>query len=510
MRMRQRLRFLHRFAVRDLLEPTARRSTRASGSSMAIVTALTLAAIGLALGSSEIKRAALARDRVLCLWVGNPNQKKFDPVLRDRLENDLRSKLGGGFLGGYPFHVYKYSWLAPGGAGAPHLEAILGRSLAPGDPLLTRCHLSDGAIFDGSDQGGVIISEKMRETLGLPRRAVPSTLTLELESGEREKVPLVGVVEKLPNGHEFVMTEKTFDELRIKGASPRAITIETGPVPADWPPPDAIPPEMLAEMRPFLEKFGVAGLPTIETKPDGRKVWIVRTESTDPPRLWQWATLLRGIRDTLHATDSKFADLSELHALEIQGDPPPAAENWRMVGFYVQTLEDLSSAAAFLRGPSYKLNDVQDDVIEDLKLYDRASSRMLLSCLLGAAVLLASSCANLRAIQELRSELKLGEIGMLKAMGMDNGLLRGVFAYEAVLVWCAGTLVGLSAGYAIGAALSWAFLAETRAEILVGFWCPWYIVGLLPLITGPTFLFSALLGTRRARRASPIMTLSPS
>ena len=125
-------------------------------------------------------------------------------------------------------------------------------------------------------------------------------------------------------------------------------------------------------------------------------------------------------------------------------------------------------------------------------------------------MLLASSCANLKVIQELRSELKRGEIGMLKAMGMSSGLLSGVFLYEAALVWVVGTVVGLSVGFGLGAVLSWVFIVpSTPAKILVGFWCPWYI-WLLPLITGPTFLFSAFWGIRRARRSPPIVTLRSS
>ena len=69
----------------------------------------------------------------------------------------------------------------------------------------------------------------------------------------------------------------------------------------------------------------------------------------------------------------------------------------------------------------------------------------------------------------------------------------------------------LALGFGLGALLSWLFIATPGipSEILVGFWCPWYI-WLLPLITGPTFLFSAFWGIRRVRRSPPIETLKSS
>ena len=55
---------------------------------MALVTALTLASVGLALGTTEIKRAELTNDPLtLCLWLGDPNMTEgINKPLWDHLD----------------------------------------------------------------------------------------------------------------------------------------------------------------------------------------------------------------------------------------------------------------------------------------------------------------------------------------------------------------------------------------------------------------------------------------
>ena len=117
------------------------------------------------------------------------------------------------------------------------------------------------------------------------------------------------------------------------------------------------------------------------------------------------------------------------------------------------------------------------------------------------------SAGNMLVIQLLTARQKVQEIGMIQAMGMDQGLLLQVFLTEAVLVWLFGLLVAV--GLLIpGILISVRILAEEPAQRDLWFHLPWlYRVGL----AGFALLISVLctgFATMWTIRSSPVQNLS--
>src|SRR4051812_37008938 len=108
----QLVRFIHRFASRDLLRGGAWRATVVNIGSTALVTAVTLTAIGLALGARERQRIEMQERGLPPLFCGNPNVKDvLTPSLCTQLEKALvdNKELGKGAAQIYPFHVQEWS-----------------------------------------------------------------------------------------------------------------------------------------------------------------------------------------------------------------------------------------------------------------------------------------------------------------------------------------------------------------------------------------------------------------
>jgi hypothetical protein len=536
--LRQRLRFLHWFATRDLFEENARRTTFVNCGSIALVTALTLAAFGLALGVRALRLKKLAENPLaLCLWIGETTTSpRINPeALRD-LDTTLRKALGTGFVGCYPFFVQDQNWVPLQSDAAVPIGL---RTIAPGDPLLSSLMgpghpPHHGGPFTQPNQDGVIVTETMLDKL-IPqprpaeatrgprlsaetvspalhraRDAYPSELKLRLVGADKP-VPLVGVIDGvMPYGLEVLMTQDYEDRIRTEDSNGQVRVVYTGPAPESWPflrlepDLDKLPKNLLTSLT--SDTFGIHSVRTEYPVEDQPPVWRLETSLEGGLLRSSWKVALEAIRDAMTAEGK--APPPEFVSL-MRPDPhetvrPPERKAFDMAGVYVADLGHLEPAGEVLAARKFY---VPWDVIEQLKGIDSASSRALLATLVTAFVFLANGCANMRVIQKLRAEQKQTEMGMLKAMGMDDGLMRETCLYEAAVVWAAGSVVGLALGLVVGLGLSAAFLAERLNDVLVGFPCPWWLWLGVPAVTGLTFFWSSISGTRAARCASPIETL---
>ena len=531
MTWRQRLRFLHWFALSDLYEPNAYRTTRVNRRSVALVTALSILAFGLAEGTREVRLAQFrANPMTLCLWIGDPNETaRIDTRLQQEMSDALRRRLGPGFRAACPFQRLLYGWYLSDAAenrdtrsGTARDTLIEGRTLSADDPFLEglKGHFVQGGPFTAPEHGGVIVTRRMLELLRLiptetaeaplKKAAVvyPKTLALRVFNApdERKDVPVVGVIDLvLPNGQQFVVTAGYERRLRKEMAPIRAPRVQTGPVPADWPARSGLPPrvkDLLAG-----ETYNILRLSRRARPEDGRPVWVVETGHASGLLIRTWRTFLEAVRaimkeENLPDPPEFVSELKLLDATQEDADDPPA---FRMAGVYLTDLPALEPAAALLRH-DFQF-PVNEEVIEQIKAIDKNSQQAMIASTVLALVLLTNGCSNMRVIQKLRAELKLTEIGMLKAMGMSHGLLRGLHLYEAWLVWRAGTIAGVLAGLAGGYSIHGLLGREGAAGVVLGFRCPWLFLMLVPIATGLCFLWSAVSGTSDARHASPIETL---
>jgi hypothetical protein len=592
----QGTRFVHRFAGRDLIHGGAWRPTIVNIFSTALVTAVTLTAIGLALGSAERKRLEMQERGLPPLYCGNPSiQGMVGADLPARLDEALDKKFGKGAARSYPFHALQELNFT----GSKRPVPMRGRTVVEGDPIRKRVKLLRGEWPAQAVDAGFVVTEQFLEKIGKPNANPPLDVNLELKNSDRA-VSVIGVVDHLPLTDDFVLTEAYYRELSKWDWEGRSVWAESGPVGPGWPDPAQLDGNPITALendkiaRPQPTPAGAGKVPRWNLTADDNKERTRRT----------WVKHFKDLRDALNKKDDKdFADVDKIqlgprdvcdvrlmdavnesdspaegnnvifvaavngklqfrifenngqrvvntdevklkeearpiNALRKQLDglwPPHSLtesektgviaavasivgytprqgpfiprQDWHLIGIYADTLDHLKEARAVATSDPFFLPE-QKDKVYDLENFEQASSRPLWGAVIAGLVLLLNSCANLMVIQQLRAALKVAEIGMLKAMGMGAGLLRTVFLYEGLLIWVAGTLIGIPVGYGLGVGVSAAFIAEP-GHVLEAFYCPGYL-WLLPFVLLPFFLFSTWFGTRRSRRLPPIQTLRSS
>ena len=492
----QRLRFLFGFAWQDLFERNARRTTRVLLVTVAVLSGFTLAVYGLALGYEHVRLRRLERDPLArCLWA---TVRTFGDKVQPRQLDALRGRLGESSC--HPFREAEMDWFVrAGGDGLARSTSLTGRTLAPGDPLLQSLPLRSGRGFERPDEAGVIVTESMLRVLDQPANVVSLRLRSRA-SGEPVDVPLLGVTQgPLPMGHFFLLTEDYHRRLLTEDPNPAVAAVRTGPVPESWPTPDRLP----QTIKDALETYKILP-PRIERRADGGKVWLLESSEEAQPRS-VWLALVNNIHELMLEADRTLKPAPQFVRIVIptviRGQPPMGYDG---VGIYVRDLPELKPAAEVAQEAGLLVNR---DVIEQIEAIGRVSQRAVLLLTVVVLVLGALSFWNIKVIQELRSLQKVSEIGMLKAIGMSNGLLRQVYLAEASLVWGIGTVGGAVLGLAAGLAAS-CTLAEHADERWAAFYCPWYVWLGVAALAGAACWLSTLSATRRARRASPIETLS--
>lgn len=573
MNLWRRLRFLRWLAVRDLYEPNALRVTKVNRRSIAVVTGLTVLALGIAWGTRGLKLKEFEDDPLaLCLWVGLPNREgEFDEPRLEAMRAALAARLGPGFREVHGFSPLREQWYKYMD-GLGQLVAIAGRTLEPGDPLLDslKSKLLAGRLFDSDESAGVIVTAGMLEELrpdlksalaalkrrarskvggpawlgqwlGRPRAADDDTgaspaepinesdllADLELHAlgapGQRVPVKVWAIVDvTLPFEQSFIVTAEYAKAIRALKAPLTARGVETGPVPADWPRP------------PILAQLDLAALPAgptpsglpraaLEVLKDATTFQLSEARAVARPGQTIWRLLTSAPDGLMEAT---WADLLDRLAKAMGGAPAEFTQRRRLIdtrrAMTTTTETGHRMAAVYLRGvaalrPAIDLfgeappgkpfpYPVLKEGIDQIDAIDRGSQYAFATIAALAIVLLLNGCSNMRVIQKLRSELKLTEIGMLKAMGMSSWLLWGFFVLEAGLIWLRGTLWGLALGLAVGYGIGAILSGPGALGVVLAFEWHWLFL-LVPLTTWAFFTASAIAGTRPARRASPIETL---
>ena len=500
----QRLRFLFGYAWQDLFERNARRTTRVLVVTVAVLSGFTLAVYGLALGYERVRLQRLKRDPLaLCLWasagtLGN----KITPERLAALRADLAQRPGAPAC--YPFYEAEIDWFVrPREGEATRSTSLMGRTLAPGDPLPLSLPLRRGAGFTRADDEGVVVTDSLLRILEQPTEPPPTTLRLRSHaSGAPIDVPVLGVLQgPLPLDHSFLLTEAYYHRLLTEDPNPAVANIRTGPVPAAWPMPDRLP----QTIKNALSTYEILP-PLPEKRADGSTVWLLRSSENPPPLRSNWRICVNRIYELMLESDRKLKPAPDFVRINVPSVVVKIRKpsGYDGAGLYVADLPQLAPAAEAARMAGLLVND---DVIQQIHAINRASRLAVLLLTVVVVVLGGLSFWNIKVIQELRSLQKVAEIGMLKAIGMGDGLLRQVFLAEATVVWALGAAGGGLLGLAAGLTTAWA-LAAAPDERFTSFYCPWYVWAGVAGLAGLACWLSTLSATRAARRASPIETLS--
>ena len=128
---------------------------------------------------------------------------------------------------------------------------------------------------------------------------------------------------------------------------------------------------------------------------------------------------------------------------------------------------------------------------------------LVVTGLLGIAVVIALiGVGNTLALSVVE---RRQENGLLRALGLTRGQLRGLLAWEAVLVAGVAALLGVLLGGAYGLIGAASVLGEVGEIVLA---VPWLQVGAIVVVATLAGLLASVLPARRAARTSPVAAIA--
>lgn len=128
---------------------------------------------------------------------------------------------------------------------------------------------------------------------------------------------------------------------------------------------------------------------------------------------------------------------------------------------------------------------------------------LIVTALLGVAVLIALiGVGNTLALSVIE---RRQENGLMRALGLTRGQLRGLLAWEALLVAGVAAVLGVVIGSAYGLAGTSAILGQAGELVLD---IPWLQVGAVVGVATVAGVLASVLPARRAARTSPVAAMS--
>jgi putative ABC transport system permease protein len=128
---------------------------------------------------------------------------------------------------------------------------------------------------------------------------------------------------------------------------------------------------------------------------------------------------------------------------------------------------------------------------------------LIVTGLLGIAVVIALiGVGNTLALSVVE---RRQENGLLRALGLTRGQLRGLLAWEAVLVAGVAAVLGVVLGTAYGLIGAASVLGAIGDLVLV---VPWLQIGAIVVVATVAGLLASVLPARRAARTSPVAAIA--
>jgi hypothetical protein len=507
------------FAFQDLTAWGAWRTTLAVLVNLSFVCAVVIGAFGLIYGASRVGRQRLESQRwSLRLLLGDNLDTCGD--LTEEFLNDLRRRINGKLPEGReihtvsPFRVPEYSFLNAGGDARP----LLGRTISLCDgrsslehPLLRDCPLRRGRGFRGPDDPGVLVCPSMLRDLGY--RRIPNKLIAWVNAKKRD-VPIVGVLDRdLPERNvRFIITE-TYD-LDLSAPDPPLDYVYTGPMHSDWPHPDDFPERLRTAISKKLPSQDYHPLQIEEDVLTGDRRLLLRWKGrkSDRPAESDWRLLLEQLRRLL---DEHFGTQGSEDFVQKLDDrdqiPEPKADpakSYDMVGLYFEQVDDLLPAVDVCESTPELKGHVDRGMADQLTSLHRQSSALLNLAWRTQAALIIMAVCNLWIIEVLRASKKVGEAGMLRAIGMSRwGLLMKLILPEVLILWAVGAGLGIWIGWLGGTQIA-DKLYKSPLEAGWGFVFTTYGVVWVLLVAAGISVTSSLLATLRWYWCAPAQLLS--
>jgi putative ABC transport system permease protein len=128
---------------------------------------------------------------------------------------------------------------------------------------------------------------------------------------------------------------------------------------------------------------------------------------------------------------------------------------------------------------------------------------LVVTGLLGVAVVIALiGVGNTLALSVVE---RRQENGLLRALGLTRGQLRGLLAWEAALVAGVASVLGVVLGGVYGISGAASVLGDQRVLVLA---VPWLQVGAIVVVATVAGLLASVLPARRAARTAPVAAIA--
>jgi len=506
------------FAWRDL---TARHAI--SGSIVIVMTvALVVAGILLGVGLIRGQEAARLQDltrRPLAIWVGSTSiHGEFTSEIQGSLERALATRIGKST--GYSIHPFHQVLLQVEHRDGKRVPKIRGRTATANDPILRKLNYRRGEAFRTNEDCGVIVTPEFLAEAGYAESdEPPSKIGLkELGWPALESVTVLGVIDsQLPLKYDFLLAEAYAARLLTSFPRGEFWRVVIGPVPRTM----EMPTELSPSTMKLLEQWKRAAhvkvtdvLPALDDtgnprkSPDGRSYWRLETNSANKaPRVW-WEIvneLAENFQQAKVLTEEERADFQHMDFIDADtSEKPDGWENHDAAGVFVNDLSLLDPAADACREVGLATND---DIRKDRKEIGTWAEEWWRLILLAAPVAASGGFAVLMLVNWIRARRKLADIGLLKGIGTTDCLIRRALFAEAVLVWLAGTGLGVIAGTGLGYLISF-YRAKVSEDWQLGFNCPAWIYAVTIFLSGIACWASLRLSTWKAVKDPPITSLS--
>lgn len=502
------------FAIQDLWAPGARRTTIAVFLTILLISAFTLAAYGLAIGSARVDCYRIEKDPLaLCLLVGDRiNTKgKVTATVRDMLDATVSDSIPdkAAYRGCFPFRVNEFFVNRVDGRG---MTALLARTILieeeRRDPLMQSRPLRPGGRdFDGPADKGIIVSPRMLAELGLPQSLEQLDFVEIQVSGQLLEIAVLGIMQDdLPGALDFVIPEAY--EQMLTTTDPKPLQwVFTNAMPQDWPQPSNFP----APIKGMFNTWKM-DLPLMESQEDGRRILMLQSRRPDDewPTFAAWGRYARRLMTEMeklgYSTNKEFTKLDHRGQLE-ELQAKQLSKNCDMAGLYFTDTDQLTPAANACDRVAEVHGTVNRDVIDQLESIAGQREVALGIVTIFEAVVMVMAGWNLIVIQVLRAAQKTTEAGMLKAIGMTRGLLFSLVLIEAALVWAIASGLGILTGWIAGNKMSLRWYADPQ-EGIIGYDCSLTLLLAVLLGSCAFCLLSSLFATWAWHRNSPAKLLS--
>ncbi len=340
------------------------------------------------------------------------------------------------------------------------------------------------------------MSRKLLEELGWQANDTePRELFIEAPTRELVSVPLKGVYDELPWGHQFVVDKNCYAAFLQKHAGVRCTIFLTGPIPADWPAPAQLPEYVRAAFDTYRlfapQKAGNA--------------WKIETWRDKGYHIRDWTTFLQKIDSLM--SNAGFSPASEefwknARPFNSQVDSHTLpAENMAVI--YVKDVKYLRLVKQKLEWNGFYLRDT-NDTINRLEQLNR--SNLIRTAFVTAFLILMYTgfMLVLTVVQTLRTEAKMAQIGLLKAIGMSEPFLRWMFVTESLIIWVLGTIVAVVTSLFLGKhVVAPSLIPEASRYANLAFQFTPAMVSTIVCVVGACWLAMTLLTTRKVVGMSP-------